>query len=300
MTTERIMLVLLLVGVAYGCGIVLWPFLSAIVWAGILTFTTWPLYTRLRRHLPPAVAALFMMVGSALVIVLPLTLLTSMGIADLPLLVDGLDKEIESLAHTHRAPQWLISLPIVGKQLTSTYLLWSRDVSTLGEALHPYAGQIARHAVKTLVQMTSGVAELIMALFVAFFFWTNGSALGQIIRAILERITGDYAGRLIAIIGNVIRGTVYGILGTAIVQGVLTSLGLFISGVPAPVLLGGVTAFVAVFPVGAPLVWVPASLWLVVNHRIGWGLFLAAYGILFISGADHIIRPAFIARARQR
>jgi len=149
------------------------------------------------------------------------------------------------------------------------------------------------------MQLASGIAELLMALFVALFFWINGDALGRVIRALLTRITGDYAARLIAVIGNVIRGTVYGILGTAIVQGVLTAIGLLIFGVSDPVLLGGLAAFFAVFPVGAPLVWVPAAIWLAVHHHLAAGIGLAVYGIVLISGADHIIRPAFIARGAQ-
>nr|WP_306301808.1 AI-2E family transporter [Asaia astilbis] len=123
------------------------------------------------------------------------------------------------------------------------------------------------------MQMASGLAELVMALFIALFFWISGDSLGKIIHAVLTRITGTYADRLITIIGSVIRGTVYGILGTAIVQGVLTSIGLFISGVPAPVLLGGFAAFVAVFPVGAPLVWLP--------QRSGWLCIITSAGVCF-------------------
>src|SRR5206468_11346737 len=32
-----------------GCVVVLWPFLSALLWAIVLCFTTWPVYARLLR-----------------------------------------------------------------------------------------------------------------------------------------------------------------------------------------------------------------------------------------------------------
>ena len=47
--------------------------------------------------------------------------------------------------------------------------------------------------------------------------------------------------------GATVRGVVYGILGTAVVQGILTAFGLWLSGVPRPVLLG----VLAGLPVGA-------------------------------------------------
>jgi len=150
------------------------------------------------------------------------------------------------------------------------------------------------------VKLASGIAELAMALFVAFFLWLNGDSLGLTITALIARIAGPRAApRLIDVIGRTIRGTVYGILGTAIVQGVLTGIGLVLTGVPSPVLLAGLTAFVAVFPIGAPLIWIPAAIWLAISHHVGAGLFLAGYGVIIISGADHLIRPAFISRGAQ-
>jgi len=92
---------------------------------------------------------------------------------------------------------------------------------------------------------------------------------------------------------------VYGILGTALVQGFLTAFGLWVSGVPRPVLLGAVAGFLAVLPIGAPLVWIPAAAWLLSTGHTGWGIFLVIYGITAISGADHLIRPVFIARGAQ-
>jgi predicted PurR-regulated permease PerM len=96
-----------------------------------------------------------------------------------------------------------------------------------------------------------------------------------------------------------VRGVVYGILLTAIVQGILTAFGLWLSGVPRPVLLGAVAGFISVLPIGAPVVWIPCALWLMSSGHLGWGVFLAVYGVVAVSGADSIIRPWFIARGAQ-
>jgi predicted PurR-regulated permease PerM len=89
---------------------------------------------------------------------------------------------------------------------------------------------------------------------------------------------------------------VYGIVGTAVVQGILTAFGLWFSGVPRPLLLGGVAGFLSVLPIGAPVVWIPAALWLMGSGHIAWGVFLGVYGVVAVSGADSVIRPWFIAR----
>lgn len=300
MTTERIILGFVLVGIAYGCGIILWPFLSAILWAAILAFSSWPIYRWLRRHIRPSLAALAMMVLSAVTIIVPLSVLTSAGISDIPETIGTLDSLLLKASSAGPPPAWMAHIPLAGPHLVEWWHHLTHDVGAATEMLRPYFGQIAHYTLAILMKLASGLVELVMALFVAFFLWLNGDSLGLTITALIARIAGPRATpRLINVIGRTIRGTVYGVLGTAIIQGVLTGIGLMIAGVPSPVLLAGIAAFVAVFPIGAPLIWIPAALWLGMNHHVGHGLFLAAYGVVVISGADHLIRPIFISRGAQ-
>ena len=59
---EQIVVIALLVVLAVGCLTVLRPFLSALLWALILSFSTWPLYAWLvrRLHGRRSLAAFFM------------------------------------------------------------------------------------------------------------------------------------------------------------------------------------------------------------------------------------------------
>ncbi len=297
MIAERIMMGLLLGGVAAGCIVVLYPFFSALLLAAILVFTTWPLFTRLRAHTNRFVAAVLMMVLVALLVVLPIGLLASAGVEDAPMMLSGLLHLTAKGLPT--PPGWIARVPMVGHQLDDTLQHWSADLNQIGATMQPYIGTIARRTLAVLVQIASGLLQLVIALFIGFFFWISGDALGSTITAVIGRIAGPSAPRLLAVVGGTVRGTVYGILGTAIVQGILTGVGLAIAGVPSPVLFGGIAAFVAVLPIGAPLVWVPAAIWLAMSHHLGWGIFLAVFGVVAISGADHVIRPMFIARGAQ-
>ena len=294
---ERIMMGLLLGGVATGCVVVLYPFFSAILWAAILVFTTWPVYSRLRTRVGRFPAAILMMIVTALLVVLPIGLVASAGVADAP----GLMRAATSLVALGlpEPPHWVARVPFIGHQLTETLQRWSADLNQVGATVQPYIGTIVGRVLAVLVQLAGGLLQLVLALFIGFFFWVNGDALGGTLTAIIRRIAGSYANRLLNVAGNTVRGTVYGILGTAIVQGILTGIGFYVAGVPSPVLFGGIAAFVAVLPIGAPLVWVPAALWLALSHHLGWGIFLGLYGVVAISGADHVIRPVFIARGAQ-
>ncbi|GBQ31844.1 transporter [Gluconacetobacter azotocaptans DSM 13594] len=296
---ERIMMGLLLGGVAFGCGAILYPFMSALLWAAILTFSTWPIHVRLRQRSSPVLAALGMTILSALVVVLPFGLVVSSSIADLPGTIENLVATVTQSVHLPPPPLWLSRIPHFGHDLADTWTQWGTDLGHAERMIRPYAGSIAQSMLAGLMLIASGLAHLGMALFIAFFFWLGGDSLGATFAAIIRRIAGPYADRILNIIGRTIRGTVYGILGTAIVQGILTGIGFAITGLPYPVLFGGIAAFVAVLPIGAPLIWIPGAVALLLSHHVGWGVFLIVYGIAIISGADHIIRPMFISRGAQ-
>jgi predicted PurR-regulated permease PerM len=299
MIAERLLMGLLLIGIAVGCAFVLQPFFSAILWAAILVFSTWPVFEWLRLHLRVrrGGAAALMVLLTALVTVLPLALAAPDGAGDVAHLRDSLAGLFNS--HLPASPHWLRQVPLIGPTLSDYWDSWAADLGVMVAFFRPYFGMIAESGLSLLLGIASGVVQFVLALFIAFFFWFSGERLGGKFSAVIHRIAGSYADRLIAVTGQVVRGTVYGILGTAIVQGLLTAFGLFVAGVPRAVLLGAIAGFLAVLPIGAPLVWIPAAAWLISTGHTAWGIFLVIYGVTAISGADHLIRPFFIARGAQ-
>lgn len=296
MTAERILMGLLLGGVAIGCVLVLYPFISALLWAAILVFTTWPTFEWLRQrlHLRHGAAAGIMVALTAIVVVLPIGLAAPSRGDDIARLRRVVEESLRS--GLPASPAWLFDIPLIGQTVGDLWNHWSEDISAMLGAMQPYFGIVLENGFHILLGIASGVLMFLLALFAAFFIYVHGEAMAGRIALLLKRIAGDRAERLILVTGNTVRGVVYGILGTAIVQGLLTAFGLGLAGVPRAMLLGGIAGLLAVLPVGAPVVWIPAAIWLASTGHWGWGLFLAIYGTVVISGADSIIRPWFIAR----
>jgi predicted PurR-regulated permease PerM len=299
MTTERVLLALLSGGIAVGCVLVLYPFFSSLLWAAILVFTTWPVcewlhqYARLRR----GAAAGVMVALTAIVLVLPLALAAPSGANDVNHLRGVIEDALR--AGLPGAPGWVYEIPLVGPTFGDLWNRWAADITSLVEALRPYFGIVLEGGLTLLLGLANGVLLFVLALFIAFFFYVYGEPIAARLQVILQRIAGARAERLIAVTSATVRGVVYGILLTAIVQGVLTAFGLWLSGVPRPVLLGALAGLLSVLPIGAPVVWIPAALWLMSSGHLGWGIFLAVYGVVAVSGADSVIRPWFIARGAQ-
>jgi predicted PurR-regulated permease PerM len=299
MIAERVLMALLLGGVAVGCTLVLYPFLSSILWATILTYTTWPLYEWVRDtlHLGRTTPAGIMVALIAVIIVLPLALAAPGGADDANQVTRAVQDAVQ--AGLPAAPDWLFQVPVVGVTLADLWNSWTADLTVMVSFFRPYFGIAAQFGLALLLGLANGVLLFLLALFVSFFFYAWGDHLAGRFQLILRRIAGEQADRLIDVTGATVRGVVYGILGTAVVQGILTAFGLWVSGVPRPALLGVVAGGLSVLPIGAPVVWIPSGLWLLASGRTFWGVALLIYGVVAVSGADTLIRPFFISRGAQ-
>ena len=296
---EQVLAGALLAGLAIGCAVVLLPFLSAILWGAILVFTTWPLFAWLRvtLRIGSRATAGLMVALTTVLIVLPIAAAVPAGAED----ANALRYSVEAAlaAGLPGAPSWLHEVPLVGQAFAEYWNQWAADLSVMVAFFTPYFGMLAENGLKILLGVAGGLAQFLIALLVAFFFWASGDQLKRYLDRIARRIAGDRAARLVTVTGATVRGTVYGILGTAFIQGVLTTFGLSVSGVPRPLLLGLIAGLLSVLPIGAPVIWIPAFLWLLSRGQTGWGVFLGLYGLFVISGSDSVIRPYFISRGAQ-
>jgi len=292
---ERAVAVLVIAALAVACAAVLLPFFTALLSAALLAFTTWPAVPAIERWTksPRPVTASLLVTITALFLIGPVALAAPSGASE----VSALRHSFETwLASVPAAPAWLGAIPVFGGTLSDTWNAWAGDISQMGSFFRPYLGLAAERGLSLLLGVAGGLLQVFLTLFATFCFWLSGEALGTAITNLVLRVAGRHGPRVLAVATRAVRGTVFGILGTAVIQGFLTAAGLAIAGVPRPLLLGLVAAFLAVLPIGAPLVWIPAGLWLMSGGHGGAGAFLLIYGVIVVSGADHIIRPYFIAR----
>jgi predicted PurR-regulated permease PerM len=146
--------------------------------------------------------------------------------------------------------------------------------------------------------IVQGLTQILLSVFLTFFIFRDGAALGQRLEIAVQRIAGERGVNLLEVAGSTVRSVVYGILGTALVQGVMAGIGFLIAGVPGAALLGLVTFCLSPLPVGPPLVWIPASLWLFHQGQSGWGIFMIVWGMA-ISSVDNIVKPWIISRGNK-
>lgn len=98
-------------------------------------------------------------------------------------------------------------------------------------------------------------------------------------------------------LSQAIRSVVLGTLAVALIQGVLTSIGFFIFGVPQPVLWGSVAAIGALIPgVGTSFVFIGAIIFAVLGHAYVTAIGLAIWGLFAVGLIDNLLGPYLMGR----
>jgi len=96
------------------------------------------------------------------------------------------------------------------------------------------------------------------------------------------------------------RGLVVGVGGTALLQGVVATIGFVATGVPQPFVLGLLTVFASLIPsVGSALVCAPVTLGLALSGRPGAAVVMGIVSLV-VSIVDNLMRPVLSRYAKLR
>ena len=273
------------------------PFLDPILIAAILAPVVYPLYRWLHGKLKGK-AALAAVVTCLLVVVVilgPLSLL-AVGIVsegtDSVKAIQGWVEEggIDALMtgpKLEKARAYIVRVaPLIDPERL--------DLKTLLLSLSTKAGNLVAGQAKALLTGTGLLlSKVVLMLFVLFFALRDGEEILIGIRA-LSPLPADQEERLLNRFRSVSRSSLLGILGTAAAQGTVGGIGLAIVGLPG-LFWGTVMAFASLIPfVGTALVWLPASIFLLITGHPVKAAFLAVWGIVVVGMIDNFLRPVLM------
>ncbi len=286
------LLLLVLLGLAY---LVLRPFLASVVWAMILGFTSWPLFERLRGRLPrhPNAAALLMTLALAMAFMLPLLWL---GVLLRNELVRALSEAGAHLAGAAlHVPKALSDVPVLGTLLQDLLRDATSEQVAARLRASAWSAQAAEQAVALLGGAGRNAAKFGFALLTLFFVYRDGERGLRQAQAVFRHLLGARVDGYLQAAAGMTRAVLWGLLVTALVQGLFAGLGYWWAGLPSPVLLAAVTSLFALAPYGTPMVWGPAALWLLAQGHLGAGAGLLLWGLLVVSWVDNLVRPLVIS-----
>jgi predicted PurR-regulated permease PerM len=293
---ERALVLLLVGALGWACLEVVSPFILPFVWGMIMVLSTWPFYLRVVDWLggSRALAATALTVLMLLVFVAPVIMAFQAAAERLP----DLEKLASRIAEirTDEPPEWVDDLPLVGEKLDAQWR--SGTVKTFLEpqkvrpALAAVAGWLLKHGAN--LAMTG--FYVILAVAMAGLLYVSGGRAAGVAERIALRVGGPAAHAALSVAANTVRGVSLGVIGTALIQALLSGIGFAIAQVPGAPLLGLACFLAAVMQIGTGVIWIPTALWLAHIDQNGWAIFTAVWGVA-INLMDNFVKPYLIGKS---
>jgi predicted PurR-regulated permease PerM len=281
---------LLAAGLVYLVYLVFRPFLTAMLWAGVLGVFFFPghrwLLSRVGR---PRLTALLSTIVVATLLAAPLAWLAPAFINQAVETVSRLPSQ-QIMEHLVAAADW-ISRNIPGAEFKI------EDVAP--EAVRGARGRIGAWSAQLVGNLAGFVIDAIVLLLGLFYLFLDGVRLVDLLRDI-SPFGGERHDRMMAETIDMISTTIRAGLLVAAAQGLLGGLTFAILGLPSPVFWSVVIAFLSLVPIfGAWMVWLPAGVGLLLSGDVGRGAALLIAGLVLISAVDNVLRPILIAGRSQ-
>src|SRR5262249_6964632 len=205
--------------------LVLWPFVTALLWAAVLSFSTWPLNRRLLKWVGGrrSLAAFVLSLGMILLVLVPFVVVGVTLADNVTELKTAVQRWLD--AGPPAPPAWLAKVPLVGRQATERWQTLAADTEKLLQEAKRFVEPIGTWLLKAGLKLGSGLLDLALSILVTFFLLRNGPRVAEHLTGAVRRVAGERGQHLLEVAGNTVRGVVYGILGTAMVQALMAGVG---------------------------------------------------------------------------
>jgi len=277
------------------------PFIIAILTSTIVSYIFYPLYRWInkktnRKNLSAGIVTVFIII----LIITPILFVAN-----------SLTREVITVYANSK--QRIAEGDIIGAESDSN-ILYKLNSFLVSTAKKPQIYSSLDNITNTIISLLSNFAFTIprrilsffVMVFLTFFMLRDGELMLKKIKVIIP-LKSHYQNKIVKKFGSVTRAVIYGHFMTALIQGMVGTLGLYIFGIESPLIWGLIMIIACMIPfIGAPWVWFPlgASKLIIgltsdnISATIA-GIGLLAYGFIVISTIDNLIRPKIIGdRAR--
>lgn len=270
------------------------PFFLFLLWAVVLTVALYPVYAWLAAKLGgrKVLSAVLVTLVCLAIVIGPVAVLV-VSLADtLQGWLQGLSAGSLKLPPL---PEKLATLPVIGEKIAAAWAHAATGlagiITKVGPMLVPAGGRI----LSMLAALSGSVLFFIVSIILSGCLFVPGPMLAKGAKRFADRIIAPRGAEFVDLAGATIRNVSRGVIGVAVIQGLLTGILLIAFAVP----LAGVLTFIAlilcIIQIGPALVIIPTIIW----AWSAWDLMPAlAFTVLMVPVmlVDNVLRPILMSR----
>jgi predicted PurR-regulated permease PerM len=279
-------------------GRVIWPLASALAWAAVLSFFTYPLYRFLRMKVLRGKLS-YLAAGLNTFLILFLLILPMIGLATT--FIRELGRVYQFFITWFPTVQGrplssILSLPLL-EWILSKYPdilelpMWSDIAANLPGLIASFMTKLSGELLGNAFLLSFNLLVITIG---TFFLTHDGESLLRFVDGLLPLSVSEKKVFFLRV-NQMLYAIFYGIIMTSGIQATLGGLGWWFTGLPNPVLFALLMFFLAMLPfVGAPMVIIPGAIYLFIKGDAKNAAILLAWGFMVVSSIDNLLRPLFI------
>ena len=283
---KQITLFLLTFGAILICFFIIYPFLSGIIGAIVLTVITrrpyhWLAHKIRNRNLCAATAVILVILS----VIIPSFFILQDLLQGTTTVIVFLRSDIPQKTLT----QFLEAHPTIASDIHVI-----TNTIDLQNTVRSAAAILGNLLAGVLSYSFGATTQIVIMLFILFFLYRDQEMAISFARSLLP-LNEQETAQLLDNMTSTINATALGRLVIGLIQGVLAGLSFWVLGVPNPMLWTAATLIAAILPVvGASIIWIPVALYLGLMGHWGKAALLTAWGTFVVSSIDNFLYPMLV------
>ncbi len=270
------------------------PFMIPVIWGIILAVAMEPFISKIAKMLGGrrSLAATLFVLTIVAALIIPSVLLVMQSIDSVQLISERMqDKTFVVPPPPATVAEW----PMIGN---SVHQAWQLASTNLEAALKQFAPQLKALASKLLGSVGGGISGVFMGIVstcIAGVFLAKAKGSSAVAEKIITRFAGEKGTEITVLATATIRGVMTGVVGVAVIQAVLSAIGMVVAGVPASGLWAALVLVCAVSQLPPILILGPVAAYVFSAADTTTAVIFLVWS-LFVSASDGFLKPMLMGR----
>ncbi|MGF1755737.1 AI-2E family transporter [Vibrio makurazakiensis] len=278
----------------YWCFSILQPFILLVVWGGIIATASYPVAQWASNKFGIGIGKAsggLAFIGVLLLLVPLIAISTGLYTSGSELLVGIQDGTVTIPKPDVGMKEW----PLIGDK---AYAFGLQLSSNLESVLLKYGEEVKSIVTKVagvVGSLGGGFIQFIISTIIAGVFMASADKCERAFVLVTNRLTGEHGEALTSLSKTTVRSVVQGVIGVALIQSVMSGIGMFFADVPAIGLWMLLVLLVAIIQLPPILALLPVIIYVFTVDTTTTAVIFLVWCIL-VSGSDAILKPMLLSR----
>ncbi len=279
---------------AFWCYLIAAPFITLIVWAGIIAIGVYPLYIMLKKKsgLSAGWSSTILTLCMLTLLLVPSYIISGTLLDNAKVLSSHIKNDSLNISPP---PEKVANIPVIGKKIAD---FWQLASDSPKAAFGVYNDQIKagiKWILSSVANVGLGILMFVFSIIIAGIFLVSAEGVKKTIILIFNRLAEGRGEELTRLSRDTVKSVVTGILGIAFIQSTLAGVGFVLMGIPGAGLLTFLCLIMAIVQIDILLVLIPLSIYAFSEYSTMPAIIFLVWNLV-VGLSNNVLKPILLAK----